>query len=167
MWRRESFQALVWSLGLIADIPSHDTITSDDLLRAYPPTDLGSYLKSARLRPRREIDRQRDIAELWHWRSRTRQLMEEGRPFESSPSLVQAGIVSYDDVVRASAARAAEDGLATLVDGDSSVMRKAYRDLTDDEWANVRSISVERHFAFNWICGRAPSNRWDETPTDT
>jgi len=26
---------------------------------------------------------------------------------------------------------------------------------------------MERHKALNWLCGFAPGNRWDETPTDT
>ena len=43
----------------------------------------------------------------------------------------------------------------------------SYRDLTDEEWSSIRSIAFERHFALNWLCGYAPDNRWDETPTDT
>ena len=44
---------------------------------------------------------------------------------------------------------------------------KAYCDLSAEEWANVTSISTERHFALNWVSGLAPQNRWDETPTAT
>lgn len=32
---------------------------------------------------------------------------------------------------------------------------------------DATSIIMERHFALNWLCGMAPGNRWDETPTDT
>jgi hypothetical protein len=53
------------------------------------------------------------------------------------------------------------------VDEDFAVGGKAYRDLSAEEFANVTSITVERHFALNWLCGRAPENRWDETPTAT
>jgi len=44
---------------------------------------------------------------------------------------------------------------------------KAYRDLSAHEWHEVGSIAVQRHFTLNWLCGYAPENRWDETPTDT
>ena len=44
---------------------------------------------------------------------------------------------------------------------------KAYRDLGPEEYAIATSIARERHFALNWLCGHAPGNRWDETPTDT
>jgi hypothetical protein len=44
---------------------------------------------------------------------------------------------------------------------------KAYRDLNTEEWAEVRSVTVERHFTLNWLCGYAPLNDWDRTPTGT
>ena len=44
---------------------------------------------------------------------------------------------------------------------------KAYRDLTADEWSEVRSVCAERHYALNWLCGYAPGNDWDHTPTET
>jgi hypothetical protein len=31
----------------------------------------------------------------------------------------------------------------------------------------VGSITEERHFALNWLCGYAPDNDWDATPTPT
>lgn len=56
---------------------------------------------------------------------------------------------------------------APVVDRDFAAQGKAYRDLTDDEWSEVQSISIERHLALNWVCGYAPNNRWEETRTDT
>ena len=48
------------------------------------------------------------------------------------------------------------------IDPDTKV-----RDLTEEEWREVTSIAAERHFALNWLCGYAPGNRWDATPTET
>jgi hypothetical protein len=31
----------------------------------------------------------------------------------------------------------------------------------------VKSVAVERHFTLNWLCGYAPGNEWDDTPTGT
>jgi hypothetical protein len=166
-WRREAFQTLVWALGLIPSLPPPDIPMSGELLKAYPSADIREYIRSATLRKRREIDHQQDVAELWHWRSRTRQLIEEGRPFNTEPFLKDGAFRSYDDVIRVASERAQREGLARVIDGDFSLKGKAYRDLTDEEWSEVRSITIERHFALNWVCGYAPRNLWDETPTDT
>ncbi|HNQ91116.1 MAG TPA: hypothetical protein PKM73_21080 [Verrucomicrobiota bacterium] len=75
---------------------------------------------------------------------------------------------SYDDIVRFTAKASGESGtLAEVLDEDFVAKGKPYRDLTATECSEVTSITVERHFALNWLCGRAPGNRWDETPTDT
>ena len=53
-----------------------------------------------------------------------------------------------------------------IADEDCAAFGKPYRELTEDEWQMTTSITVERHFALNWLCGYAPNNRWDDTPTD-
>lgn len=79
-----------------------------------------------------------------------------------------AGFQSYDDIARFAARKAAEAGtIPPCVEDDFPANGKAYRDLTAQEWSEVRSITVERHFALNWLCGYAPDNQWDDTPTDT
>ena len=108
------------------------------------------------------------MAEHWHWRSRTRQLTESG--FEIDPDMEEfrkSGFKCLDDIVRFSANQADAEGLHPTVDQDFAVNGKAYRDLQPEEWWEVRSITMERHFALNWLCGYAPGNRWDETPTET
>lgn len=78
------------------------------------------------------------------------------------------GYKTYDDIVRVAAKRARQDGiLSATVDDDFPAFGKAYRSLSADEWSCIRSITMERHFALNWLCGYAPGNNWDETPTDT
>ena len=125
-------------------------------------------MKEARLLPAEAIDALRSTAELWHWRSRTRQLIEEGPPLQPPPEMLSIGMRTYDDIVRMAAESAAKDGtIAETKDGDFVALGKPYRSLTADEWSTVRSITIERHFALNWLCGYAPGNRWDETPTDT
>ncbi len=162
-WRIEALQALRWCLSLIEMMPPYDVEALPEWMKGFPPSTADHFVGSASLRPGSEIDRARDLAELWHWRSRTRQLIEEGGAFH------QIGqFTSYDDIVRATAVRAHANGeLLDLTDGDFTAFGKAYRDLDDDEWSRLRSITVERHFALNWVCGRAKSSKWDDTPTDT
>lgn len=168
MWRAEAFQALAWALGTIDALPPYGEQAGQDILRGFAPDGLRTYIERAALRPPAEIDRARTIAEMWHWRSRTRELVEMNRPFPDAPQMRKAGLASWDDVVRFSARRSAEEGLIpTAIDDDFPVFGKAYRDLTAEEWSPVRSMTVERHVALNWLCGYAPGNRWDETPTET
>jgi hypothetical protein len=167
-WRVEAVQVLLWALELCSGLPPYDVAADHDLLKHFPAPDAATFLRSATLRPVETIDRARDMAELWHWRSRTRQLIEEGQPFPESPEMKSIGFRSYDDIVRFTAARAGADGRLTAVqDEDFAAFGKAYRDLNDEEWSCVRSITVERHYTLNWLCGYAPSHQWDETPTDT
>ncbi len=50
---------------------------------------------------------------------------------------------------------------------DFPVFGKPYREASVEEYDTLTSIATERHRALNWLCGRAPGNRWDRTPTDT
>jgi hypothetical protein len=167
-WRLEAAQTLMWALGLVDRLPPYDTQADGELLKKLPHDDPATFVRAARLRDRTQLDGARDAAELWHWRSRTRQLIERGEALPSDENLRAAGIRSFDDIVRRAAQAAAESGLfRACIDGDFPVRGVAYRDLGTEEWSEVQSISMERHFALNWLCGYAPGNRWDETPTDT
>jgi hypothetical protein len=168
-WRIEALQILMWALRVIDDLPACDQMADHDLLKDIPRADQAlPFIESASLRARNEIDKARDFAELWHWRSRTRQLSEQGDSRGLLRGADRAGVRTFDDIVRYTARFAVEDKVfPAVIDEDFPVKGKAYRDLSDKEWSEVRSISMERHFALNWLCGYAPGNRWDETPTDT
>lgn len=167
-WRMESADVLLWALGLVPSLGSYSEQASLDHLKLVSGISVSKFVESASLRTREEIEKARDLAELWHWRSRTRQLIEEGRPFEASPEMVERGLTSYDAIVRIAAKAAHEKGdIPSLIDEDFPAFGKAYRDLRPDEWSQIRSISMERHFALNWLCGYAEDNNWDETPTGT
>jgi hypothetical protein len=166
MWRLESAQTLMWALGLLTEMPPYDLHAPSEILKELPS--VHDLLKAAMLRPQTEIDRARDVAELWHWRSRTRQVIEEGHSFRADEQMKAAGIGSFDDIVRFAAKSAHERGdIPAPIDMDFPVKGKAYRELSAQEWSEVNSITMERHVALNWLCGYARRNLWDETPTDT
>jgi hypothetical protein len=167
-WRMEAVQTLMWALGMLPDLPPYDTMASLDLLKQIPSRDVAVFIQSARLRDQAELDQARNTAEFWHWRSRTRELIERGDALPDDPKMKAAGFHSYDDIVRFSARNGAQEGtIPPCVAEDFPAKGKAYRDLTELEWSEVRSITSERHFALNWLCGYAPGNKWDETPTGT
>jgi hypothetical protein len=167
-WRMEAVQTVMWALTMVPELPAYDTMASHDLLTRIPVRDVAEFIRCARLKEQTELDRARETAELWHWRRRTRELIERGDPFPADETMKAAGFHSYDDIVRAAARNGEQDGtIPRCIDDDFPAKGKAYRDLTAEEWAEVGSITMERHYALNWLCGYAPDNQWDKTPTDT
>jgi hypothetical protein len=86
-WRVESLTSLLWALNVVGEIPPYDTQTSPDLLEPFRTMDADVFIKNAALRSMEDINNARDIAESWHWRSRTRQLIEDGTPFPADPQM--------------------------------------------------------------------------------
>jgi hypothetical protein len=168
MWRMEAAAVLMWALRLGKELPAYDTQADTSLLKIVPkwPNDL--FIREAGSRDFTAVNRARDVAELWHWRSRTRRLVEQDGPNLTGEYFESKGYRTYDDIVRSTANSARDAGdLPTVIDDDFPVLGKAYRDLTDEEWSLATSIAIERHFVLNWLCGYAPDNQWDDTPTDT
>lgn len=158
----------MWALNLLPEYPRIDLETDMNLLKRLELTKVGIFSKSPSLRPHSELMAARDLTELWHWRVRTRRIVEEGRAFEPTADMKKAGLHTFDDIVRMSARTAYERGdLAELIEDDFVFKSKPFRALTQEDYHVAASIIMERHLALNWVCGMAPGNRWDETPTDT
>jgi len=162
-WLAESIMCLLWALGYKEQIPVYDrqyNLQSDktagvDLLR--------DATRQITLRPQTEIERQRDWAELWHWRCRTHKLLATGQ----IPSALPDG-TSMANIIRMTSAKAAEEGVFPLpIGGDFPVFGKSFREVSEEELNTLTSIAMERHKALNWLCGYAPGNRWSKVPTDT
>jgi hypothetical protein len=163
-WKVEAAACLMWSLGMIPELSPYDTEAEPKIVISVPnDRDHALHLiNNAILRKVFDINDARDQAEVWHWRSRARELEEQGitPPKKSRFS-------SIDEMVRSTAAKQFEEGrIPQPIDGDFPAFGKAYRNLTAKEWTNIHTISMERHRAFNWLCGYAPKNRWDKTPIE-
>jgi hypothetical protein len=167
VWRKEGVAMLAWALGLTPEWPAVDReVLPDDFKKLGQ--DLEQLKGPPKLRAREELAARRDLIELWHWRVRTRQLIEEKRPFAADANMKKAGFNCYDDIVRFSAREGHKKGdLPRIIDDDFVFGGKAFRALSADEYGLATSVIMERHYALNWLCGLAPGNRWDETPTDT
>lgn len=142
-WRVEAYKTLLWAASVVDELGPYWELADPELTK-LKATQIRSM---ARLRSEEAIARERDIAELWHWRSRTRQL-------------------GYEDVVGPTAASALESGdLEEVVDDDFGVRGIPYGELSEQDFATVTSITTERHHALNWLCGEDVP--WDEVRTDT
>jgi hypothetical protein len=161
-WRVESLVCLLWSLGYVSELLPYDQQANPELTNQLPLESVEILIKKATLRPFELIEKQRDVAELWHWRSRNRQLQQSGYELKLPRDM------TMEKIVQMASTRAVADGvIPTAIENDFPAFGKAYRDLTDQEYSQVTSIAQERHHALNWLCGFAPGNRWAETPTDT
>ena len=159
-WSLEALAPLSWALGLVPELPPYEAVVEPEFLAGFPDASLDELTARAQPRSDAERDRARSLAELWLWRARTRELIERRTP-------PPRGFKSFDEIVRKAAANGQRQKLLdTLVDGDFALFGRAYRDLDPQAFATVRSLSIERLRAHNWLCGRAPENRWDRTPID-
>ncbi len=162
-WLGEATTCLLWALRMIPELPSYDEEIDPTLALLIRSKSIPELIRQARLRPRREILKQRQIAELWHWRARTRRLQEQGRLDDESV----AG-TKIEQIIERAATRYARFGrLPDAIAGDFPALGKPYRDLSSDEFAILSSIAQERHRALNWVCGESPTGRWEDTRTDT
>jgi hypothetical protein len=160
-WLAESITCLLWALGMIPELPAYDQEADASFIGR-----LGSIpqlVPRATLRPKKEIEKQRQIAELWHWRARTQRLQEQ----ECSDG-APAGVPPIEEIIKNIAGRSARLGLLPRpIAADFPALGKPYRDLSSADFATLSSISQERHRAFNWLCGFSPTGRWADTRTDT
>ncbi len=161
-WLAESIACLLWALQMIPSLPPYDQETGSDLVQEFKAASIQEAVNRAQLRPKDEIEKQRNLAELWHWRARTRRLQEEGKLDGQYSGLTIAQIIAM------TASKAADKGdIGQPINGDFPALGKSYGELTSDEFAVMTSIAQERHKAFNWLCGRSKSGLWADTPTDT
>jgi hypothetical protein len=155
-WLGESIVCLLWALGSIAEIPPYDHEVSCHIMKDFP-----KHLPEVpRLRPVDIIARQREIAETWHWRARTRQLEEAGRIQNMLP-----GGLTVEKLLQMTSAKAAQAGdFQAPIDGDFPAFGRPYGNLTPEEFSVGMSIAMERHRALNWLYSYAPRNSWWVTP---
>jgi len=159
-WRANSLGVILWALSQFDVLPPWDSeFTPQEtikLLNLFAPT--RAFLEKVSLRPDPEIEQARDMAEVWHWRSRIRRMQEKGMNPEDGSSLME--------IVRSAAAAARKNGdIPETIDGDFPAFGKAYADLSQEDYSVATSIAVERHYALNWLCGREAD--WDLVPTDS
>lgn len=166
-WKAEAAAMIKWALGL-GKWPRIDEVVDPNIVADVPVRKVGGlFSRIPKLRPCEEIDRKRDLLELWQWRIRQRRLEEQGLPPELDESMLEAGLTTYDQIIRHTAKTGYEQGILYLIlEEDFAYQSKPFRTLSAQEFEQVSSVVAERCRALNWLCGRAPGNRWDETNPD-
>lgn len=153
-WKSVCCGVLTWALsekGVLARIDEPFMMPSAP--REHDPK---TFIGSARKRTQSEIEREREIAELWHWRASIDRLQASGA--------INVEPEQMEHAMRSALVRAAQLGVPVLED-DLSVHGRKFREL-DRELKSVQmSIAIERHRSLNWLCGYAID--WDDVPLDT
>jgi len=158
VWRSEALTALLWALGMLGAMPAYGKRVEEAVINPHIPAlkPVAPWLESANLRPANDLQAARTAAEFWLWRARTELAQRRGE--EPPPG------ESYEDAVSRGLEKAAEEGiLDEPIDGDIGVEGTPFGELEDAQFADAYSVSLERLFALNWVCGYAEN--WDETPT--
>jgi hypothetical protein len=158
LWRTEAHGVLLWALSVTDDFPGYDAPFRPMFEESGVMRRLDQLLSRVVLREIDEIRRARDLAELWHWRSRTTQAVRLG--------LAPPPGIPYQEILERTSVAAHKEGiLPPPIGGDFPLFGRAYRDLSEEQYEAASSIARERHFALNWLCGY--SQDWDSTPTET
>lgn len=160
-WRMESLGVMLWALGISDEIPPYDTQFSDEEKLETVPflNPIETFVENANIRNKKEIQKARNVAEMWNWRSCLTTLQTEGKVLPPEGS-------TYAEIIKKAAKNAQRrKDISKTIDGDFPAMGKAFRDLTEEEYAIVSTVAMERHFGLNWLCDF--SDNWDDTPTET
>ncbi len=164
-WRHEALMVLEWSLRIIEPMPSADTrVPMEDVLEsAWLLRNTSSFRRTAKLRLAEEISDQRETAEFWLWRTRRTPRQRSGdQDFAKTEKSMAALRASADHAAATAEAR----GLFKRINGDFPAFGKAFRDLNDDEFNLIASISMERLHGLNWLCVM-DGLEWDDVELNT
>jgi hypothetical protein len=94
-WRAEALLPLLWSLGLIAELPSPQQLCEVQLMRRVLPSlrdSVGEFVSRARLRSDEEILAANEEIYQIHWRVRDFQLRHQPTPPGKLPRMAQEDI---------------------------------------------------------------------------
>ena len=157
-WQGEALVALAWAIGVGEMPPVNAIFDPRPVIDVVPrPWDgIQDWLSDPAIVFESEVIRQRELAEIWHWRVTTEVLRRSGSAAERQ---------DYDDAIRDVAAEALDAGLVpTLRDDDFSVDGRSIKDLSGDDIEQLVAVTGQRLRAFNWLCGFGTS--WDDVPLD-
>ena len=157
-WQGEALASLAWAVGVV-DMPPLDA-TSDlgPIMDLVPrPWDaIDAWMSESAIVSESDAARQRELAEIWHWRAATELLLRE------------ASATDRRDYTAAITEVAAEAGAAGIVpslrDRDFPVRGRSFNELSDTEVDELVAVTGQRLRALNWLCGFGKS--WDDVPLD-
>ena len=157
-WQGEALIALAWAIS-VSDMPkvgeTSDPRTIMDLVpRPWDTTK--AWMNDPAFVSESDAVRQRELAEIWHWRATTELLRREAS---------RADRRDYEAAIAEVAAEAFTAGyVPALQDGDLPVRGRSIKEISDTEVDEQVALTGQRLRALNWLCGFGRS--WDDVPLD-
>jgi hypothetical protein len=155
-WQGEALVALAWAVGLLDMPPIYATSDLEHVVGAVPrPWDATQeWVSDSAIVSESDAVRERERAEIWHWRAMTELLRREASTTERH---------RYEDAISEVAAEAHATGLVpALLDGDFPVRGRSIKEIPDTEIDELIAGTAQRLRALNWLCGFGTS--WNEVP---
>jgi hypothetical protein len=157
-WQGEGLIALAWAIGIVEMPPIDATSDPRPVIDIAPrPWDaVEGWMMDPSIVSESDAVRERELAEIWHWRATTELLLREGSPADRE---------DYEAAIREVATEALAAGkLPALRDGDLPARGRSIRDLAGDDLDELTAVTGQRLLALNWVCGFGDS--WDDVPFD-
>jgi hypothetical protein len=157
-WQGEALVALAWAIGATAmppvDAPSDPRPILDIVPRPWDT--IQDWIADPALVSELDAVREREVAEIWHWRATTELLRRE-------VSAAERG--DYEAAIRDVASEAHTAGLVpALRDGDFEARDRSVKDLSTIDLDELVAVTGQRLRTLNWLCGFGDS--WDNVPLD-
>jgi hypothetical protein len=157
-WQGEALSALAWAIGAVEMPPIEAPADPRPILDIVPrPWDTTrDWIRDAALVSELDAVREREVAEIWHWRVTIELLRRDGSAISRQ---------DYESAIREVAAEALATGIVpSLRDGDFEVRNRSVADLSNNEVEEQVAVTGQRLRALNWLCGFGRS--WDDVPFD-
>jgi hypothetical protein len=157
-WQGEALVALAWAIDAMPLPPVDATSDPRPIMELVPrPWDaIKAWVGEPVIVAESDAVRERELAEIWHWRATTELLRREASPADRR---------DFEAAIREVAAEALSAGIApALNDGDFPVRGRSIKESTDTELDELIAATGHRLRALNWLCGFGDS--WDEVPLD-
>jgi hypothetical protein len=162
-WQIEAAGCIAWALGTAA-MPAYDAeFAPKQVLSTVPDQGLPTHewIAAASLQEEKIIREQREIVELWLWRSRKEMILRNPNPpfsQEAFQQRIRRAIVN-------AATQCESWGWFQMIEGDFPARGKPYAQLVDADWHGMGNIATMRLQALNWLCGQ--ERDWDSISCDT
>jgi hypothetical protein len=155
-WQSEALVAFAWAIGALqmppVDAPSDPRPILDMVPRPWDT--IQDWIGDPALVSELDAVREREVAEVWHWRATTELLRRGGSAVSRQ---------DYESAIQEVAAEALSAGIVpSLRDGDFQVRNRSVTDLSDNEVDELLAITGQRLRALNWLCGFGRS--WEDVP---
>ena len=157
-WQGEALAALAWAVGIRGMPPIDATSDLGPILDLIPrPWDtINAWMSDSEIVSESDVVRERERAEIWHWRATTELLRREASPSDRR---------DFDVAIAEVAAEARAAGIVSALDDHDFLVRgRSIKEMSASEIDELIAVTGQRLRALNWLCGFGTS--WDDVPLD-